>query len=63
MEQKVILALRLGYFNDTSFSTKDVSDMFGIEEDKISSLTIECLKSGKKQLTKKSNKQKTKGTI
>ena len=36
-----------------SFSTKDVSDMFGIEEDKISSLTIECLKSGKKQLTKK----------
>lgn len=58
-EQKAILALRFGYFNRTSFSVKDIAQMFSVSEEEIQLLTNCCINSitpiPDKNLTKKYN--------
>lgn len=43
-EQKAMLALRLGFFNNTIFGSADISNIFNTTKEEISLLTTECLK-------------------
>lgn len=49
-EQKLILALRLGYFNNYVYSTEEVANMCHISQEEVSLLTKNCLASGKEAL-------------
>lgn len=42
-EQKAMLALRLGYFDRTIFSSKDIADFFGVDSEEVDFLTDQCL--------------------
>lgn len=42
-EQKAILALRLGFFNNTIYGSKDIAELFNIKEDEVKLLTEQCL--------------------
>ncbi len=61
VEQKAMLALRLGFFNNMEFSTETVSIFFMTDQEEVSLLTSECIKSAKKSKTIK-NVQKKIGT-
>ncbi len=52
-EQKTMLALKFGYFNNTLYSTKNISNLFNVTKEEISILTEDCIKT--------TNKQKIKG--
>ena len=43
-EQKAILALRLGFYNNTIFSSSDIAELFSISVEEVDFLTDECLK-------------------
>jgi len=55
MEQKAILALRFGYFNETIFSSKDVAELFHIDEAEVILLTETCLASTTKDFVLQKN--------
>lgn len=43
-EQKAMLALRLGFFNETIFGSSDIAELFHTTPEEVSLLTTECLK-------------------
>ena len=43
-EQKAILALRLGFYNNTIFSSSDIAELFSISVEEVDFLTDECLR-------------------
>jgi len=61
VEQKAMLALKLGFFNNMEFSTESISIFFMTEQEEVSKLTKECLRTTRNKLTNK-NAQKKIGT-
>lgn len=57
-EQKAMLALRLGFFNESIFSSSDVANLFHTTKEEVSLLTTECLKTAVPELQKINIKQK-----
>ena len=57
-EQKAMLALRLGFFNESIFSSSDVANFFHTTKEEVSLLTTECLKAAVPELQKANIKQK-----
>lgn len=43
-EQKAILALRLGFYNNTIFGSSDIAELFKISSEEVDLLTDECLR-------------------
>ncbi len=56
--EKLVLALRLGYFNQHFFSSYEISKIFKINELEIISLTKDCLHSSKEQYLERNIRNK-----
>ncbi len=56
--ERIILALRLGYFNKKFFTAKEVANILNEKEEKIIFLTKECLKASKNNYIDEKQKQK-----
>lgn len=57
-KERIILALRLGYFNKKFFTAKDVASILNEKEENIISLTNECIKMSKNNYIDEKQKQK-----
>ena len=56
--EKMILALRLGYFNKRFFTAEEVASILNEKEEKVISLTNECLKMSRNNYIDEKQKQK-----
>ncbi len=57
--EKAMLALRFGYFNQTSFSSKDIAEFFNTSEEFVKELTTKCINSIETQKAKSLKKVKS----
>lgn len=59
-EQKTMLALRFGYFNQQPMAVSDIAEIFQVEKEEVRKLTKECLLHSKELLQQEKAKKKIK---